>query len=265
MATTRGFFSIIQFCPDLDRCEGSNVGVVLAVPQIGYLGVRTSTDNEGPKRRFGKDAFDDGRLALAKRALECRILSDGKDWSRPEDLVLFSKSEGNQLVLLPPRVILVEKAEAELEELFLRLAHVEARHRQRTHKPNLRDVFEPGLIGVPLRRDIIVTVPEFGDMNFPYGYKNGRLNLIQPEAFPVEPREATRHASELAVKGHILFKHPNKQGEQQSLVVVGGFSETASDEIKNKIRFIFQEHDSRLVSECELPAFVDEIRREAHA
>jgi hypothetical protein len=35
MPTTRGFFSIVQFCPDLDRGECANVGVVLVVPNLG--------------------------------------------------------------------------------------------------------------------------------------------------------------------------------------------------------------------------------------
>ena len=49
MTQTRGFFSVIQFCPDLDRGEYANVGIVLAVPQSGVLEVRMSEDNEGPK------------------------------------------------------------------------------------------------------------------------------------------------------------------------------------------------------------------------
>ena len=53
MTPARGFFSLIQFCPDLDRGEYANVGIVLVVPQRGILDIRLSEDNKGPKQRFG--------------------------------------------------------------------------------------------------------------------------------------------------------------------------------------------------------------------
>src|SRR5260221_9191136 len=145
MVPTKGFFSVIQFCPDLDRGECANVGVVLAVPKLGYLDVRLSVDNEAPKQRFGKEAFDDVRLTLAKKAISGRILQDGRSWKEPEDLVRFGKKEGNNMLLSMPRTILVENAEAELEELFIRLAHVDARQRRRPRKPDLKKVFEDKL------------------------------------------------------------------------------------------------------------------------
>lgn len=122
MTPTKGFFSVIQFCPDLDRGECANVGVVLAVPKRGYLGVRVTDDNDGPKQRFGKETFDDARLSLAKRAIEGRIRAEGSTWTTAEDLVQFGKKEGNNLLLSVPRTILVENCEAELQELYMRLA-----------------------------------------------------------------------------------------------------------------------------------------------
>ena len=45
MTQTRGFFSVIQFCPDLDRGEYANVGIILADPQHSVLDVRMREDN----------------------------------------------------------------------------------------------------------------------------------------------------------------------------------------------------------------------------
>ena len=117
----KGFYSIIQFVPDLDRCEGANVGVVLAVPPLGYVGVRLSQDNAAPRRFFGPDAIDTGRLDVAKSGIKSRILCEGVHWTSAEDLVHFSNCEGNHLGLVPPRTILTEDPEADLERLYLRL------------------------------------------------------------------------------------------------------------------------------------------------
>jgi hypothetical protein len=117
----RGFFSVVQFCPDLDRGECANVGVILVVPSHGFLDVCLSKDNEGPKQRFGRDAYDDTRLTVAKKALEGRLRYEGKEWRGPEDLQRFAKREGNHLMLATPKLILVETPQADLEELYHRL------------------------------------------------------------------------------------------------------------------------------------------------
>jgi hypothetical protein len=265
MAATKGFFSIVQYCPDLDRGESANVGVVLVVPDLAFLGVRFSDDNEGPKQRFGKDTFDDARLSVAKQALEGRLRHEGAAWSRPEDLLQFGKKEGNHLLLTQPRVMLVEDAAGELGELFQRLVHVGARHRRRQPKPDLKLLFEPKVMGRPLRRNLHVEIPEMGSMEIPYAYKNGRLNLIRPEGFPVDEKSATARANDLAVKGHLIYKHPDENGEQRKLIVVGGFDPATPEALKHRIDYVLREHEARLVREEEIDAFAEEVRRDAHS
>ncbi len=261
---TRGFFSVVQFCPDLDRGECANVGVVLVVPQLGVLAVRFGSDNEAPKQRFGADAYDDVRLTLAKRALEGRIKNDGAAWTTSEDLERFGRLEGNHLVLSKPRVILVEEPRAELEELYMRLVHVEGVRRTRVRRPDLKTLFEPKLKGVPLKKNVDVTIPFFGKMVIPYAYQNGVQNLIKAEAFPLDEKSATAKATELAATGHLLHRHSEVPGRERMLIVVGGFDASVSDDLKEKVSLLLKEHEARLVPEDELDAFVEEVRREAH-
>ena len=264
MASTKGFFSVVQFCPDFDRGECANVGVVLVVPELGYLDVRLSEDNEGPKQRFGRDAYDDARLSFTKKALEGRIQHDGKAWTESDDLLKFGKKEGNNLLLSAPRIILVEDAKVELEELFQRLVHVDPQTRRRQPKPDLKNIFEPKLLGVPIIRDLEVMIPEYGKLEVPYAYRNGVLNLVRPEGFPIDVSSATAKANDLAVKGHLLFRHPDELGKQRKLIIVGGFDSSAPEELKHRIEFVLNEHDARLVREDRLDDFVEEVKREAH-
>ena len=263
MTRTKGFFSIVQFCPDLDRGECANVGVVLVVPSMRFRKVLLSEDNEGPKQRFGRDAYDDVRLAIAKKALAGRIDQE-REWGGTEDLATFAKKEGNHLLLSAPRVILVEDADAELSELFQRLVHVDPNRRRRQPKPDLKSIFEPKLQGVPLLRDLEVEVPEYGKLDVPYAYRNGVLNLVRPEGFPLDVHSATAKANDLAVKGHLLFTHPDQYGKPRKLIVVGGFDASAPEDLKHRIEFVLREHDARLVREDRLDDFVAEVKRDAH-
>ncbi|HKY34389.1 MAG TPA: DUF3037 domain-containing protein [Polyangiaceae bacterium] len=264
MAATKGFFSIIQYCPDLERGESANVGVVLVVPEAGFLGVQFSHDNEGPKQRFGKDAFDDARLTVAKNALEGRLREEGRSWTSADELLKFGKKEGNHLLLSTPRVILAVDPKAELEELYQRLVHVDARHRRRRAKPDLKTLFEPKVLDRPLRRNLHVSIPEMGTLEIPYAYKNGRLNLIKPEGFPLDEKSATSRANDLAVKGHLIYKHPDENGEERQLIIVGGFDPLTPETLKRRIGYVLREHEARLVREEEIDAFAEEVRREAH-
>ena len=241
MAPMRGFFSVIQFCPDLDRGECANVGVILMVPPLGFLDVRFSENNDAPKLRFGRDAYDDVRLTVAKKALEGRLRQEGKGWSSPEDIQRFARREGNHLLLTTPKVMLVENATAELEELFNRLVQVPPQIRRHQPKPNLKAVFEEKL----------------------YGYRNGVLNLVRPEGFPIDEKAATTKADELAVKGHLIHKLRDNTGKGQKLVVVGGFDASAPEALKRRIDYVLSEHDTRLIREERIAEFVEEVRREA--
>ncbi len=265
MPSSRGFFSLIQFCPDLDRREAVNVGVVLAIPEQTFVGVRMAGDNEGPKQRFGASSFDEARLAASKRAIEARLRQDGPSWTTPDDLARFGAKEGNSLILTSPRTLLAVAPEAELAELFQRLVFVDPRSRRRQAKPDLKTRFEAKLEGVELRRDVRVEVPNFGPMEVPYAFKNGVLNLVQPEGFSVDEGPAMTKAAQLAVRGRLIHRHPEAAGEPSRLIVVGGFDESASEQLKSRIASVLEEHDSRLVREDELDQLVAEVRRDAHA
>lgn len=260
MAARKGFYSVIQFCPDRDRGEFANIGVVLVVPGQ-FLGVRFAEDNEGPKQRFTREAFDDGRLTLAKKAIEGRIRHEGDRWHTPEDLRAFAAKEGNQLTLSSPRTIVTDGSEEDLEELYMALVHVKPKHKRQDYKPNLRVIFEPKLVGVPMRRDFKVEVPEVGQMQIPYAYKNGILNLVRPEGFPRDPHTKV---NDLAVRGHLIAKHPNRDGDRMKLIVVGGFDPDVSTDERVRARNILSEHDTRLVLEEEVPAFIEEVKKQAH-
>lgn len=265
MGATRGFFSLVQFCPDLDRGEGANVGVVLVVPGAAFAEVRFAADNEGPKQRFGADSFDDARLSAAKRALEGRIREHAASLGSAEALERFGRLEGNHLLLTPPKTMLVEHPAAELDELYERLVHVDPKRRRRQSMPDLDALFASKLGGVPLQRDVVVDLAELGTLRVPYAYQNGVLNLVRPEGFPRDDDGASRKANDLAVKGHIIATRSKAAGHLQQLVVVGAFDPALPGATRRRVEFVLRNHDARLVDVDDIDDFVAEVRREAHA
>ena len=89
---SKGYYSLIQYCPDRSRLEGANIGVVLFCPERRFLQARLSNGNDRLRRFFGAGSFDPSALAAAKRAIAARLqtvsrFTPSKSWttsSRPE-------------------------------------------------------------------------------------------------------------------------------------------------------------------------------------
>ncbi len=121
MSATKGYYSVIQYCPDRSRMEAANVGVMLLCPALGFVGVRTSTGNDRIRRFFGRKSFDAERVNAAKRGIEQRIEIDRESFRTPDDLVRFIDTRGNDIVLTAPRPVKVMDPAADLDQLFREL------------------------------------------------------------------------------------------------------------------------------------------------
>lgn len=189
----KGFYSIIAFYPDLQRAEGANVGIVLAVPGRGYLQVRMSETNESVSHLFRKKSFDDVRLAHSKEMFKNRLCSDLIGTVAPDDFVEFSSREGNHLSLSPPRTVLTENPDQTLSDLYQRLVAVEpTRARSSPQRPQLLKALQPLLVGVPIIERPRLDIPFYGVVESSLAYKNGALHHIQEASFPTESNRPKR-------------------------------------------------------------------------
>lgn len=115
---SKGYYSILQYVPDVERAEGVNIGVVLICPERNFRKVKTTKDNARVVRFFGTSAgFDGQRLTIFKQALEERIAAI----QTLEELQRFVETRANHLRLIAPRSIKVAEPEAELDQLFAAL------------------------------------------------------------------------------------------------------------------------------------------------
>ncbi len=220
MTPSKGYYSLVQYCPDSFRTEVANIGVLLFCPQLRFLDVRLAEGNNRVSRFFGRRNFDPQHLNDAKHALENRLRRDLDAFRTLEELTHFIETRGNSIILTLPRPTKVFDPATELDDLFNKL--VGTRQAQSTHLRSqlgrhLKEVFNrPNLRDVILRNQA-VRVPVAGTiLKAPYAFQNGTLNLICPLSLTTR---TLSQAKELAVEGDLLHKHRRDMEHPASLWV----------------------------------------------
>jgi hypothetical protein len=157
----------------------------------------------------------------------------------------------------------VEDPRADLESLFREL--VGGQHR-RQRLLSFRRFLDKKLTAPALankvQKDIKVTVPVLGrEIDVPYGFQNGRFNLIQPAAF----RGASRNQLEItackyAIEARFLYEHRDRKLGELRLVVVGEFGGQVNNR-RPSVERILKENHVGLYTTRELDTLIEEIRR----
>ncbi|MEX2139715.1 MAG: DUF3037 domain-containing protein [Pirellulales bacterium] len=121
MQAHKGYYSLIQFCPDPGRAEVANIGVLVFCPDFDYLDVALSKNNRRVIEVFGGKSFDASWLNDAKKSFLTGIQSERERFKSLADLEQFVTSRGNELILTKPRAMRIEDAASALEALHAEL------------------------------------------------------------------------------------------------------------------------------------------------
>ena len=265
MKPSRGYYSIIQFCPDLGRLEAANIGVLLFCPDLGFLGVRTSRDNARIRHFFGDESHDWARINSFKLGIEERLGVERDEIRTLESLETFIARRANAIQISPPRPMKVTDPEKDLDQLFKDLVGGQPRSQRGPNlKGFLRREFAKAGLDRKIQRDIRVRVPvSERQIEVPYGFQNGRYNLIQVAGFQAtNPEHAKTTACRYAVEGESLYEHPDPHLGRLQLIVVGKFGSQQSGS-RSGVGRILAAHHVRLYSATEVDQLVEEIKRTA--
>ncbi len=259
MKPTKGYY---WYCPDLGRLEAANIGVLLFCPEPHYLKALMSRNNRRISRFFGSEGLDWARINAFKRGLENRLSVEGCEIQTIEQLEKFIAQRANFLQITPPRPMKVTDPKAELEELFKELLGELTHHTStKTLRHFLAQKFSAPEVEKRIHRDIKVRVPILEkEVEIPFGFQNGRFNLITPVRFEASnPEQTVVTACKYAVEGRSLYEDEDPQLGALQLVVVGKFLSHDQDS-PGKVKRIFEDYNVKLFKMSEVPQLIDEIR-----
>lgn len=264
MGSAKGYYSLIQYCPDRSRLEAANIGVLLFCPERGYIRARTAEGNDRIRRFFRDKAGDLEQINAVKRAVENRLEVEASEFRTLQDLEEYIAKQANEIVITAPRPMKVLDPERDLSDLFEQLVGGRAAKKPASTglKREMEKSFSQHNLDPYLRRDIQVMVKPFHrQMTVPFGFKNGRFNLIQPASFlGVRPDAMVARACTCAVEGDSLYKTDVPELGKVQLFVVGKFEETQADSV-SVVEDILGGYHVRLFKVNEMDRLIDEIRR----
>ena len=118
MKPTKGYYSLIQYCPDLSRLEAANIGVLLFCPDRLFLQARTTRDNRRIRHIFGREGHDWSQINSFKIGLEERLEVERPNIQNLDDLQRFIELRANQIQITTPRPMRVRNPDEDLAQLF---------------------------------------------------------------------------------------------------------------------------------------------------
>lgn len=277
MTIATGYYSIIQYCPDPARQEAVNVGVVLFCPEQQYLHAITEKSNDRIKHVFRPKHIDSKQLSAIKMSIEHRLVAERDRFKDLADLKEFAATRANAMQLTRPQVIAIEGAPDDaLRQLFERLVGgrpakgavlvVGTESAPQSIKAALEVAFSAPPLARIVKRRIPVTLPVFQQkVTVPFGFRNGRYNLIQPASFQgLDAGQILGRAGKFALEGGLFYKNPDPDLGELKLIVVGQFADSQKA-IAEAVKDELSNNHTDLYRLDEIDRLVEEIRTKGKA
>lgn len=263
MNPAKGYYSLIQYCPDLGKLEAANVGVVLFCPERLFLKAKTAGSNRRIIQFFGRSGHDWDRINSLKRGIEERLSKETSEIRSLEDLQRFIALRANVIQITTPRPMKVFDPQEDLEKLAREfLGDIAHRMKQRSLKRYVHDrLFEAGLHD-KLRTDIRIQVPLFKkEVEVPFGYKNGRFNLLTPVSFTAKDSDqSVNTACKYAVEGESLNETADPELGPLQFCVIGHFRPNDRD-TSERVEAVLSKYHVKLYRTNRIASLVEEIKR----
>lgn len=263
MNATKGYFSLVQYCPDIARQEAANVGVVLFSPTHRFIRAKVIQGNHRIRRFFGDEADNYQHLNLMKDSLVRRLEVEAAEFVSLEDFQTFVSTRANKVILTQPKAVKVFDPEQDIEALYRELVLEPSKPLSVQAEIPLRKRLDDALLAPDVRRfvhtDIQVNVPMLKErLEVPYGFQNGRFNLIQPISFTQHAEGRVKNAAcKTAMEGLSLYRHADSRLGDMQLVVVAEFTEPKPETIA-LVRDIFREGSVQMFT----PETLGELKQE---
>jgi hypothetical protein len=266
----KGFYSLVQYCPNRFRAEAVNIGLVLVCAEPHAVRVRMTDRFDRVRRLFSMDKSELKDLKFFSDSLQSRIEYSRDQFHSADDLLSFAAARANDIRMTEPRLAKLTDIDQDFGRLYADLVDAEKTPGHRLKEsptllpPELNEVFyrlqrerriwDPKPITVPILRR---------KLDVPYAFQNGVVNLVKPQVFSGNSR-AESIATNLAVMGN-LFEQHKVDGESFKLIVVSTIEdEKQKKEIDRHIAPLFDWYKVQLVRPSNAAEFAAQVERDAH-
>lgn len=274
MDINKGFYSLVQFCPDRGRAEAVNIGVALFVPELQFLDVRSVESTGRIARVFGKGRVDRWWLSTARKSFVHGLKAEFRAGrlKTAGDLDKYLSTLGNDIVPTQARPTSVGNPEEALALLFERL--VEDCHDEvdASLPPVVRPI-EEVFDRLSARFVNVGRSRSYGLTGYPhniqadYVYWNGKANLIRLLKIRDSAAKAIDQAVKLGGESEIVERHLQVDGRPAKLVVVAAPMLNSQAKVETESAFANLRMDFRAadwIESREIPSLAARIERDAH-
>ncbi len=262
----KGWYSVVQFCPDPSRAEAANVGLALLCPDARFFAALMRSDNDRIRRFFKVGGEELDAVNVAKSVMLHRIEQERFTIRTIDDFIRFQKTRGNDLILTDPRSVRVDEPEVNLKLLFDELVGGRSvgqtinRTRGFSARPALVKLFERPEFARLVRERVEVDVPTLHrPLRVPFSFQNGVPNLIAPFIVRRSADETLSNAVQTVIKADLLRRH----NVATVIAALPNAPEGAANSLA-RLTELLDEYELRQVRENDLEAFGREILRVAH-
>jgi hypothetical protein len=260
MNQNKGYYSLIQFCPDPSRLEGINIGVLVFSPESGKLKFRLTENNQRIRNVFGKQDWD--FLNRAKQSVEHRLGTER--FASISDLESYVSKRANLIQLTPLRPMRISDIEHDVFALYKRLVGPDKRERKLRIATHLSQSFFDAGVADLVEKSVSVEIPDFDEpIRVPFGYQNGRFNLISPIQFKPDAEDILTKTGKSAIEGQLLYKNCDPRLGDMRLVVVAKFAEKNESSSEELVKRILDEHQVKLYTFANIAPLIEDIRKSA--
>lgn len=117
---SRGFYSLIQYCPDRARAEMVNVGLIILNEETQAIDVKLTKNYDRVCRLFNIDATDLEILKFEAISLVGQMIIRSNDLRTFDELTQFIRSRANDFHLTDLRSVRLSE-DVTFESMFARL------------------------------------------------------------------------------------------------------------------------------------------------
>lgn len=121
----KGFYSLVQYCPNRFRAEAVNIGLVLVCVEPHDVRVRITDRFDRVCKLFSMEESELNDLRFSSVSLQSRIESSRDQFVSADDLQSFAAARANDIRMTEPRLAKLTDTDQDFDRLYADLVDAE--------------------------------------------------------------------------------------------------------------------------------------------